>query len=191
MGNRVVRPSGTPLADRLNELPEPTWQLLLRRGLPQFAFEGLVPVLASTACGEQQGWGGGRCIDGALAGDRRLAAAPRPTGRPRGGQRAVHSRAGTRRPPCEQCDRVPRAAGRTERDLGLRLHRFGRGRAPVDRHLRKCVVPVPSVVPGECPYRREFGSSRSSGRRTASAGVAIASDVLLGSGWAVSWSSRS
>jgi intracellular septation protein A len=41
----MVRPPGAPLADRLNELPEPTWQLLLRRGLPQFAVEGFVPVL--------------------------------------------------------------------------------------------------------------------------------------------------
>ena len=45
MGDRVVRPSGAPLADRLSELPDPTWQLLLRRGLPQFAFEGIVPVV--------------------------------------------------------------------------------------------------------------------------------------------------
>ncbi|HEX4525567.1 MAG TPA: VC0807 family protein [Gaiellaceae bacterium] len=41
----MVRPPGAPLAERLNELPEPTWQLLLRRGLPQFAVEGFVPVL--------------------------------------------------------------------------------------------------------------------------------------------------
>ena len=45
MGNRVVRPPGAPPVERLNELPDPTWQLLLRRGLPQFAFEGIVPVL--------------------------------------------------------------------------------------------------------------------------------------------------
>ena len=45
MGDRVVRPPGAPLADRLSELPDPTWQLLLRRGLPQFAFEGIVPVV--------------------------------------------------------------------------------------------------------------------------------------------------
>jgi intracellular septation protein A len=45
MGNRVVRPPGAPPADRLSELPDPTWQLLLRRGLPQFAFEGIVPVV--------------------------------------------------------------------------------------------------------------------------------------------------
>ena len=42
----MVRPAGTPLAPQLlTELPEPTWRLLLGRGLPQFAFEGFVPVL--------------------------------------------------------------------------------------------------------------------------------------------------
>ena len=41
----MVRPSGAPLADRLNELPEPSWRMLLRRGLPQFTVEGFVPVL--------------------------------------------------------------------------------------------------------------------------------------------------
>jgi intracellular septation protein A len=46
MGDRVVHAPGTPLAQsRLSELPEPTWSLLLARGLPQFAFEGFVPVL--------------------------------------------------------------------------------------------------------------------------------------------------
>jgi len=41
-----VQPAREPLAwDRLNELPEPSWQLLLGRGLPQFAVEGFVPVL--------------------------------------------------------------------------------------------------------------------------------------------------
>ncbi len=45
MGNRVVRPPGAPPVERLNELPDPTWELLLRRGLPQFAFEAIVPVL--------------------------------------------------------------------------------------------------------------------------------------------------
>ena len=31
---------------RVNDLPEPTWRLLLGRGLPQFALEAVVPVLA-------------------------------------------------------------------------------------------------------------------------------------------------
>jgi hypothetical protein len=42
----VVRPSGAPLASgSLNALPEPTWRLLLGRGLPSFALEGFAPVL--------------------------------------------------------------------------------------------------------------------------------------------------
>lgn len=42
----MVRPAGTPLtAELLTEMPEPTWRLLLGRGLPQFLFEGFVPVL--------------------------------------------------------------------------------------------------------------------------------------------------
>jgi hypothetical protein len=42
----MVRPAGAPFApELLTELPEPTWRLLLGRGLPQFAVEGFVPVL--------------------------------------------------------------------------------------------------------------------------------------------------
>lgn len=40
----MVQPAGTPLAARLSELPEPSWRLLLGRGLPQFAFEAVAPV---------------------------------------------------------------------------------------------------------------------------------------------------
>jgi hypothetical protein len=41
----VVRPPGAALAgDVVNELPEPSWRLILGRGLPLFAAEGLVPV---------------------------------------------------------------------------------------------------------------------------------------------------
>jgi hypothetical protein len=35
----------TPSPEELNALPEPSWRLLLGRGGPQFAFEGIVPVL--------------------------------------------------------------------------------------------------------------------------------------------------
>src|SRR5881227_1924752 len=42
----MVRPPGTPLAaGGLTELPEPTWRLLLGRGLPTFALEGFLPIL--------------------------------------------------------------------------------------------------------------------------------------------------
>ena len=40
-----MRSPGAPPADLLNELPEPTWRLLLGRGLPLFAVEGFAPVL--------------------------------------------------------------------------------------------------------------------------------------------------
>jgi hypothetical protein len=42
----VVRAAGTALAARgIDDLPAPTWRLLLSRGLPQFAGEAVVPVL--------------------------------------------------------------------------------------------------------------------------------------------------
>jgi intracellular septation protein A len=42
----MVRSAGTPLAPgRLDELPSPTWRLMLGRGLPQFAGEAVAPVL--------------------------------------------------------------------------------------------------------------------------------------------------
>ena len=43
----MVRPAGTPFApERLDELPAPTWGLMLRRGMPQFAGEAVAPVVA-------------------------------------------------------------------------------------------------------------------------------------------------
>lgn len=45
MGDRLVQPAGAPLAAQLSELPEPSWRLLLGRGLPQFVLEAMVPVL--------------------------------------------------------------------------------------------------------------------------------------------------
>lgn len=42
----MVRPAGAPFApERLDELPAPTWRLMLGRGLPQFAGEAVAPVL--------------------------------------------------------------------------------------------------------------------------------------------------
>jgi hypothetical protein len=44
----MVRTAGTPLAlagDSLIDLPEPTWRMLLQRGVPQLAFESVVPVV--------------------------------------------------------------------------------------------------------------------------------------------------
>ena len=46
MGNRVVRSPGAPPASGgLTPLPEPSWRLLLGRGLPTFALEGFLPIL--------------------------------------------------------------------------------------------------------------------------------------------------
>jgi hypothetical protein len=55
----VVQPAGTPLAARLNELPEPSWRLLLGRGLPQFAFEAVVPVAVFYSAWREFGLGEG------------------------------------------------------------------------------------------------------------------------------------
>jgi hypothetical protein len=42
----MVRQAGTPLAPGpVDDLPEPTWRLMLGRGLPQFMGEAVVPVL--------------------------------------------------------------------------------------------------------------------------------------------------
>ena len=64
MGNRMVRSAGAPLAPgRLNELPEPTWRLLVGRGLPQFAVEGFVPVLVFYGVWQRRARSGGRRVD--------------------------------------------------------------------------------------------------------------------------------
>ncbi|HEY7398413.1 MAG TPA: VC0807 family protein [Gaiellaceae bacterium] len=42
----MVRTAGTPVAPgSLNDLPEATWGMMLRRGLPQFGAENVLPVL--------------------------------------------------------------------------------------------------------------------------------------------------
>jgi Protein of unknown function (DUF3159) len=47
----MVRASGATFAARgVDDLPAPTWRLLLARGLPQFAAEALVPVVAFYGC---------------------------------------------------------------------------------------------------------------------------------------------
>src|SRR5438067_2649238 len=69
MGDRMVRPSGAPLAPgRLSELPEPTWRLLLSRGLPTFALEGVVPVLVFYGVWRAAGLGPGVVASSAAAG---------------------------------------------------------------------------------------------------------------------------
>jgi hypothetical protein len=54
----MVRPAGAPAAPRsLEDLPEPTWQALLGRGLPQFAGEAVAPVLVFYAAWKAAGLG--------------------------------------------------------------------------------------------------------------------------------------
>jgi intracellular septation protein A len=54
----MVRSAGTPLAPgRLDELPAPTWRLMVGRGLPQFAGEAVAPVLVFYAAWKLSGLG--------------------------------------------------------------------------------------------------------------------------------------
>jgi intracellular septation protein A len=54
----MVRSAGTPLAPgRLDELPAPTWRLMVGRGLPQFAGEAVAPVVVFYAAWKVSGIG--------------------------------------------------------------------------------------------------------------------------------------
>ena len=56
----MVRAAGTATqASSLSDLPEPTWRLLLGRGLPQFAVEAVVPVLVFYLAWRAAGLGAG------------------------------------------------------------------------------------------------------------------------------------
>jgi Protein of unknown function (DUF3159) len=69
MGDRVVRPAGAPLASgSLSELPEPTWGLLLGRGLPVFVVEGFVPILVFYSVWRAAGLGAGVVASTVVAG---------------------------------------------------------------------------------------------------------------------------
>lgn len=70
MGDRMVRPTPEPAAagSRLTDLPEPTWRLLLGRGLPNFALEGFVPVLVFYVAWRSAGLGPGVIASAASAG---------------------------------------------------------------------------------------------------------------------------
>ncbi len=69
----MVRTAGAPLArDALTDLPDPTWRLLLRRGLPLLALESAVPVAVFYAAWQLAGLVGavvlGSSISLAIAG---------------------------------------------------------------------------------------------------------------------------
>ena len=69
MGDRVVRPAGaSPAPGGLNGLPEPTWRLLLGRGLPTFALEGFAPILAFYFVWREEGLAPGIVASAAVAG---------------------------------------------------------------------------------------------------------------------------
>jgi intracellular septation protein A len=56
----MVRAAGAPVAPgRIAELPDPTWRLILGRGLPQFAAEAVLPVLVFYAAWSMGGLGAG------------------------------------------------------------------------------------------------------------------------------------
>lgn len=52
----------------MTELPEPTWRMLLARGLPTFALEGFVPVIAFYAAWHAAGLAAGIAASTAVAG---------------------------------------------------------------------------------------------------------------------------
>jgi len=52
----------------MTDLPDPTWRMLLARGLPTFALEGFVPVLAFYAAWHAAGLGAGIAASTAAAG---------------------------------------------------------------------------------------------------------------------------
>jgi Protein of unknown function (DUF3159) len=64
----MVRPTDAPpaAAGGLSDLPEPTWRLLLGRGLPNFALEGFLPILVFYAFWREAGLAAG-VIASALA----------------------------------------------------------------------------------------------------------------------------
>jgi hypothetical protein len=64
----MVREAGTaPSLDELNELPEPTWGLLLQRGLPLTLIEGIVPLSVFYAVWRTVGLGPAIVIGTALS----------------------------------------------------------------------------------------------------------------------------
>lgn len=70
MGDRMVRPTPEPAAagSGLTDLPEPTWRMLLGRGLPNFALEGFVPVLVFYFAWRAAGLGAGVIASAVAAG---------------------------------------------------------------------------------------------------------------------------
>ena len=70
MGDRMVRPAPVAAEPRrgVGELPDPTWRLLLGRGLPNFVLEGFVPILVFYAVWREAGLAAGVLASTAAAG---------------------------------------------------------------------------------------------------------------------------
>jgi uncharacterized protein DUF3159 len=64
----MVRTAGTPLAQpSLDDLPSPTWRLLIARGAPQFAAEAVLPVAAFYAGWRMSGLAAGVAVSTAVS----------------------------------------------------------------------------------------------------------------------------
>src|SRR5262245_24189454 len=69
VGDRVVRSSTAPLArDSVTTTSQPTWHSLLRCGLPNFALEGLFPILVFYGVSRAGGLAAGVAASAAVAG---------------------------------------------------------------------------------------------------------------------------
>lgn len=66
----MVRPAAVPpaAASGLSDLPDPTWRLLLGRGLPNFALEGFLPILVFYAVWREAGLAAGVIASAVAAG---------------------------------------------------------------------------------------------------------------------------
>lgn len=58
----MVLAPGAPAAPHVDDLPAPTWRLILGRGLPQFAAEAVVPVVAFYVAWRLAGLGAGIAV---------------------------------------------------------------------------------------------------------------------------------
>jgi hypothetical protein len=68
MGDRLVHEGARAPAELdLSELPEPTWRLMVARGLPQFTAEAVVPVLAFYGAWREWGLAAGVAASSAVS----------------------------------------------------------------------------------------------------------------------------
>ena len=186
IGRSSVAPGG------LTALPEPTWAMLLGRGLPNFALEGFCRSSSSTASGRsvasapvsqpRRRWPAWSCSS-------RCAEA---STLPRWGDVRVHCHPGASCAGGGQRRCLSGPAGGAQRLLGDRLSPFGRHPAAADRRVRAPLLPLPARVPRE----QESTCANSvcsplSGASTAWPGQGFAWACFWRAESAVSFSSRS